>query len=72
MLRIIIMTLSLIAVIIVYAAANILPFNGKTTGEIQIGYQSLYTCKLCIFNLGCYLSTARFLALWLFAQQSKH
>ncbi|MCZ2260227.1 tryptophan-rich sensory protein [Sporosarcina sp. G11-34] len=43
MLRIIIMTISLIAVIAVNGATNIMPFNGSTTGEISKRLPVLFT-----------------------------
>ena len=52
------MTFSLIAVVAVNAAANIVPFNGSTTGEISNRLPILFTpCKLCIFNMVRDLST---------------
>ena len=49
MLRIIIMTFSLIAVVAVNVAANIVPFNGSTTGEISNRLPVLFTPASYVF-----------------------
>ena len=49
MLRIIIMTFSLIAVVAVNVAANIVPFNGSTTGEISNRLPILFTPASYVF-----------------------
>ena len=71
MFRIIIMTFSLIAVILVNAAANIMPINGKTTSEIPIGYPYYLHRRIMSFHLDCYISTSCLLAIRLHAQQRK-
>ena len=47
MLRMIIMTISLIAVVLVNVAANIIPFNGSTTVEIATDYRAHYASEIC-------------------------
>ena len=49
MLRLIIMTLSLIAVVAVNAAANIVPLNGSTTGEISTDFQYFLHLQVTYF-----------------------
>jgi hypothetical protein len=64
MFRIIIMTLTLIAVIIVNAAANILPINGKTTGEISNSLPVLFTPADYVFSIWAVIYLL--LAFWLY------
>lgn len=51
MLRIILMTLAFIAVIAVNAAANILPINGQTTGEVSNRLTVLITPPGYVFSI---------------------
>ena len=64
MFRMIIMTLSLVAVIIVNATANILPLNGKTTIEIINRLPILFTPANYVFVIWIVIYVL--LACWLF------
>ena len=64
MFRLIIMTLSLVAVIIVNATANILPLNGKTTIEIANRLPILFTPANYVFVI--WIIIYALLACWLF------
>lgn len=64
MFRILLMALSLIAVIIVNAAANILPINGKTTGEISNSLPVLFTPAGYVFSIWTVIYLL--LAFWLY------
>ena len=69
MFRIIIMTLSLIAVILINAAANIMPLNGKTTGEIANRLPVLFTPANYVFFIWPVIYLL--LAYWLFGFRRK-
>lgn len=64
MFRLIIMTLSLVAVIIVNATANILPLNGKTTIEIANRLPILFAPANYVFVI--WIVIYALLACWLF------
>ncbi len=64
MFRIIIMTFSLIAVVLVNAAANIMPINGKTTGEISNSLPVLFTPAGYAFSIWAVIYLL--LAIWLY------
>lgn len=64
MFRMIIMTLSLIAVVLMNAVANILPLNGKTTGEIANQLPVLFIPAGYVFIIWAVIYVL--LACWLF------
>ncbi|AMQ05109.1 tryptophan-rich sensory protein [Sporosarcina sp. FSL K6-1540] len=64
MFRIIIMTFSLIAVVLVNAAANIMPINGKTTGQISNSLPVLFTPAGYTFSIWAVIYLL--LAIWLY------
>jgi hypothetical protein len=64
MFRIMIMTFSFIAVVLVSAAANIMPINGKTTGEISNSLPVLFTPASYAFSIWAVIYLL--LAIWLF------
>lgn len=64
MFRIMIMIFSLIAVILVNAAANIMPINGKTTGEISNSLPVLFTPAGYVFSIWAVIYLL--LAIWLY------
>ncbi|KAA0942132.1 tryptophan-rich sensory protein [Sporosarcina sp. ANT_H38] len=51
MFKLMIMTFSLIVVVLVNAAANIIPINGKTTGEISNSLPVLFTPADYVFSI---------------------
>lgn len=65
MFRIIIMTFSLIAVVLVNAAANIMSINGKTTREISTSLPVLFTPAGYAFSIWAVIYL--FLAIWLYS-----
>lgn len=64
MFRILVMSISLIAVITVNIAANIVPFNGSTTGEIANKLPVLFTPASYVFTIWPVIYV--FLAIWLY------
>ena len=64
MFRILLMVLSLIAVIVVNATANILPINGKTTGEISNSLPVLFTPADYVFSIWAVIYML--MAFWLY------
>ena len=64
MFRILLMVLSLIAVIVVNTTANILPINGKTTGEISNSLPVLFTPAAYVFSIWAVIYML--LAFWLY------
>ncbi|CAM3212831.1 tryptophan-rich sensory protein [Filibacter tadaridae] len=69
MLRILIMTFSLIAVVAVNVAANIIPFNGKTTGEIANRLPVLFTPASYVFIIWAVIFML--LAVWIYVHSRR-
>ncbi|MBK3495780.1 tryptophan-rich sensory protein [Viridibacillus sp. YIM B01967] len=62
--RLLIITIAYIAMIAVNAAANILPLNGQTTGEISDSYSVLFTPAKYVFSIWGFIYII--LAYWIY------